>query len=207
MIYDDKGFPRDTGATDFLDSARLAGIMTLFGFGNEIKLLEYLKYAELVAANGKAWSFELRPTRHPDYNNFKDFSRDQLIPLIAGIFKSGFAYTNDMTFSHMSVCPNGDLLSPSQSNHIRRCCCLKPTAYGNFWLKLDILWNAYVDPMAEPNQLICMLMIAGPEYVRLWMRKNKKWEAAIREYWSGWRGENALAEFMISKLNTIKETT
>ncbi|MGZ3742745.1 MAG: hypothetical protein ACXVB1_00115 [Pseudobdellovibrionaceae bacterium] len=185
-----------------MDSARLAGIMTLFGFGKEIKLGEYLKYVELIGPNGKSWSFELQPTRHPDYNNFKDFSRDQLIPLIAGLSKIGWTYTNDMTFAHMSVCPNGDLLSPSHLNHIRRCCGLKPTMYGNLWLKLDILYNAYIDPMAEPNQLICMLVIAGADYVRLWMKKNKKWEDAIRNYWSGWREEPELAEFMILKLKS-----
>jgi hypothetical protein len=102
---------------------------------------------------------------------------------------------------------NGDLLSPSQRNHLRLCIGHQGSWFGRLWLKLDILWSAYVQPRAEPNQLLCMLMVAGPSYVRMWKRHHRKWREAIRAYWcsgpGAWRGEPELAEFLIRKLEGI----
>ncbi len=55
----------------------------------------------------------------------------------------------------------------------------------------------------EPNQMLCMAMIAGDEYVKLWANHNPKWAQSIIEYWGGWRNELELAHLMIHKVQSI----
>lgn len=76
MIFDKLGLPRDNGATDKQDSARLAGILATFDWpqkANNIYL--YLKEKTYV--------------RHPEERVY-DFSRDQAIPLMAGLNALGY---------------------------------------------------------------------------------------------------------------------
>lgn len=202
MIFDRLGLPRDNGATDMLDSARLAGIMEVVQYPKSVNIWAYVD--------------ELgRFTRHPDYKNTKDFSRDQLVPLVAGMYAKRFQVTGNYVINTVDhdwwFAPNDDFLSPSVRNHIALCACdgragsLQVSRLGYFWLKLDILWNAYISPLDEPNQLICMIVRAGPEYVRMWLKHNKSWREAITTYWTGWRGENELAVRIIDFLNAYKE--
>lgn len=190
MIFDGLGLPRDNGATDYKDSARLAGLLTVMGWPQNVYLIRY------VNDDGNF-------IRHPSDSDPSDFSRDQMIPLVAGLKTKGLLGVV-RPHSGKEVAQNGDPLSPSQRNHIRMCAGLNPSWIGLQWLKLDILYSAYVDPMAEPNQLICMLMIAGPEYVRMWTSKNNRWRDAINAYWrDSFRKEPELAEFLIKKLEAI----
>lgn len=194
MIFDDLGLPKDTGATDWLDSSRLAGLMVVFDWPQKINLRHYLH----TPSN--------KPTRHISDTNTKNFSRDQLVPLAAGLAQQPpLLDTADIPKGWRAA--NGDLLSPSQRNHLRLCKGGRGSKFGFFWLKIDILWSAYVQPMAEPNQLICMLMVAGPKYVKMWKHHNKKWKNAIRGYWSegsgAWRNEPELAIWIIEKLEAV----
>ena len=180
------GLPRDNGSTDWQDSARLAGILALFQYptNSDLYLVEYIDHA------GKY-------IRHPKEYKF-DFSRDQAVCLMAGLWVDSLPYLVDK-----KSITGKDFLSPSVRGHIRRCQDREANWFQNLWLKLDIYWNSYVDPLSEPNQLLCMLMVAGPEYVKLWTRLNKQWRKAITDYWCGWRGESSLAAHMIARIERI----
>lgn len=186
MIFDEMGLPRDNGSTDWQDSARLAGIMVLFQYPTN----KDLDLSEYVDDTGKY-------IRHPKEYKY-NFSRDQAVCLMAGLWIDGATYLVDK-----NAITGKDFLSPSVMGHIRRCQNKKANWFQNLWLKLDIYYNAYVDPLSEPNQLLCMLMVAGPEYVKLWTKLNTKWQQAITYYWSGWRGESGLAVHMINKIEGI----
>jgi len=184
MIFDHNGLPKDNGATDYQDSARLAGIMAVFEWPRGVNLQGYLDMGQ-----------KPKYVRHPFEESKSDFSRDQAICLMAG-----------MCYSHMPIqvdrrfVDGKDWFSPSQMGHVRRCQGLKAYWYQNLWLWLDVLWACYVKPMAEPNQLLCMLMVADPKYLRFYVKHNKKWKEAILAYWCGWRNEKELAELMITKI-------
>jgi hypothetical protein len=99
-----------------------------------------------------------------------------------------------------------DFLSPSVRGHIRRCQLREANWFQNLWLKLDIYWNAFFDPLSEPNQLICMIMVAGPEYVKLWTTLNPMWRDAIHAYWTySFRNESELAMHMIKRIEGMCE--
>lgn len=186
MIFDEMGLPKDSGATDFNDSARIAGIIALFQYPTD----RYLWLTEYINDAGKY-------IRHPKEYKY-NFSRDQAVCLMAGLWFNGLSYLVDK-----KAITGKDILSPSVMGHIRRCQGKKANWFQNLWLKLDIYYNAYIDPLSEPNQLICMLMVAGPEYVKLWTKLNTKWRQAITDYWCGWRGESNLAAHMINRIERI----
>jgi hypothetical protein len=185
MLIDTNGIPHDTGATDYEDSARLAGMMALFDHPLAPDLTKY------VTPEGNY-------VRHP-YGVKYAFSRDQLMPLIAGLYKQG---RKDLIKPNTKP-ENKDWMSPSHKDHVSRCSGGKDSWVGLAWLYLDIMWHSHLDILAEPNQLIAMLMVAGPSYVRLWKRSQKNWRQAITVYWAGWRGEADFAQFLINKLESI----
>lgn len=189
MIYDEYGLPRDNGADDFQDSARLAGLATIFNYENKIELayytIKFLNYTKYF--------------RHP--KEFKyTFSRDQMICLFAG-----FKFQDRMNLVDPNYRPeNHDFLSPSDKNHIKICAGLKPSRFGFFWLYLEIFFHAFVKPLSESNQLISKLMVIDDKkYLKLWMKLNKDWRHSILFYWCGWRGEKELAEKMIKTLESV----
>jgi hypothetical protein len=180
MIFDSLGLPKDIGATDFQDSARLAGIMTVFEWPQKVNIFQYIGYFNYL--------------RHPRENRY-DMSRDQAVCLVAGIYKQGGMYE-----VRRDLINGKDILSPSVLGHIRRCQGRKATWLQDQWLKLDIMWAAYVKPEDEINQLLCMIMIAGPSWVQLFKKHHKNWKANLRAYWCGWRGEPELCEWIIGKV-------
>lgn len=183
MIFDKLGLPRDTGATDWNDSARLAGIMVLFNYSDADKI-----NLELYIKNDVY-------TRHPEESTY-NFSRDQAVCLMSGLFKS-----DNEAFVNADYITGNDFLSPSVLGHIKRCQAEKASWLQNQWLKLDIMYNGLFTPRAEQNQLMCMCVVAGPEYVSMYKRWNNQWQKAVTDYWCGWRGEPELAEHIIKTLN------
>ena len=178
MIYVNN-FPRDEGATDMWDSARLAGMMVIADM-NPLPLSSYL--------------VDGLPTRHPSVPS-SDFSRDQLLPWIAGLYlQQG---PTDLTNYEPT---NGDVMTPSHNMHLRLCAGKGHTFLGRLFLYVDILFHAYCTPLREPNHIIAQCVVAGPEYVRMWCKHNKQWAKSIRNYWSGWRKEELLAETLIFKI-------
>ncbi len=185
MIFDNLGLPRDTGATDKQDSARLAGVMAVFKHPLAPNCRDYL------VDTGK-----LHYVRHPEEPRY-DFSRDQAVCLIAGLgAQKKHAYVNK------DYIVGKDFFSPSHTGHIRLCQGLQPFLYQKLWFWLDVLYSVLFSPASEPNQMLCMLMTADRKYLRFWIKHNKLWEYAILDYWSGWRGEGGLATHIIQ---TIKE--
>lgn len=189
------GYPVENGASDAQDSARLIGILAVFGYP-----IDKIKYCDYMNFLGD--SFYLR---HPKEGNLPGhkYSRDQLICYVAGLKVLNLDY---LSLSYYKP-ENGDWLSPSHKNHLIICAGFEPTLIGNLWLWLDVLWSCFIDPIAESNQLICMMKThPSKAYLKFWCKWNKKWANSIRNYWSenegAWRGEPELAELMIK---TIEE--
>ncbi len=176
MFFDNAGLPRDQGATDFMDSARLAGLMAIIKHPQAPDCREYI-------VDGYT-------TRHPSLSP-TDFSRDQLLCLSAGLFAQGRRYL---------IMPpsNGDIMDPAHIMHIRLCAWLPSNFLGRVWLRAQILFHAYCTPLAESNQLIAQMYVAGPGYFKLWRKHNKQWANSIYFYWSGWRNEAELANQIVN---------
>ena len=186
MKLDEYGLPRENGATDWQDSARLAGILNVFS-------IRYFNMLQYVTHDFK-FKHHKRYVRHP-YERKYDFSRDQAVCLMAGLY-----FTNNCNLVNKNFIDGKDWFSPSHNGHVRICQGLKPRWHQKLWLWLDVFWACYVKPMAEPNQLLCMLMVADIKYLTFYVRRNKKWKEAIQNYWCGWRNEPEIAEQMISKI-------
>jgi len=181
------GYPCDSGSTDGQDSARLAGLMVLFDH-NDASSVFISDYTPI-------WHYYVR---HPIEGNKYAFSRDQAVCLFAGFAKRYYFYRVNPDFNP----PNGDWISPSVRGHFKRCAYKPDTWLERQWLWLDVIWSSFINPMAEPNQLICMLMIADPKYLRAWVKWNKKWKLAINAYWCDWRDEKELAALMIKTIES-----
>lgn len=185
------GIPRDNGATDFEDSARLAGMLAAAGMSPLPQPDVYInKHGDLAR-----WAGSSLP-----------FTRDQLIPL-AYFAKMrplpSLVYGIEQCVGSFTA-PNGkDFLAPHHKAHIRSCLNVtkKWSIWAKMWLKGEIYFHAmYERGLSEPNQLICMLLTAGPEFVRMWKRANPMWAESINYYWSNWRNEPELAATLIKVL-------
>lgn len=185
MIYDELGLPKVTGATDLQDSAHAAGMLTLFNYGPKIPLELY------VDLNKKSY------VRHPKEAHY-DFSRDQSIPLVAGLYKQNLEHLVDRAFI-----TGKDIITPDVQGHLKRCKSLKANWIQDAWLKAAILWHAKRTPLDEPNNVIAMSMVAGLDYVRFWKKHNYTWRTSIFNYWGGWRGEQGFAIHLIDQLEKI----
>lgn len=194
MIFDKSGLPRDNGASDFNDSARLAGLLAVFEWPCSIDFGYYVKHNPT------------RYVRHPKEYKY-DFSRDQAICLMAGISKICDPFWEFKRFSiNKNYIDGKDWFSPSQNGHVRICRGLKSHWYQNLWLWLDVLWSCYVQPLAEPNQLLCMMIVhPDKKYLKFWLKHNKKWKESINLYWrDSFRNEPELAKHMIEFLEVSK---
>jgi len=188
MKLDEFGLPLEN-ATDKQDSCRLAGVMRTFKHPMAFDISKYvISYGQYC--------------RHPKEFIYKQ-SRDQTVPLFAGLFVDGLNHLVDSNYSP----PSGDWISPSVRGHFKRCAGLKANWFQDLWLWLDVLWSCFIDPMAESNQLICLMKVhPNKAYLKFWCKWNKKWKNSIKNYWceneGAWRGEPELAEIMIK---TIEE--
>ena len=186
------GIPRDNGATDLEDSARLAGVLAITGEMTPV-------YRYYTAARGLV--------RHPASE--LPFTRDQLLCLAYLHYKyRTLGSSNTPVQSSIESCiafaPNGkDYLNPAHRQHLRICTGGTPSLWGNIWLVGEICWHAFCVPTSESNQLICMLLTSPPMYVNLWKRLNVRWRESINEYWCGWRNEPELATALIKRMEAI----
>lgn len=211
MIFDSNGLPKDTGATDFMDSARSAGMMATFGHPSMNKDL----ISKYVINHDQAVRYPFIDPYNAASNNPKNFTRDQLNCLASGLYSMGrsdlcellleaaekrlyFAQDTEAdVVGSTKKFPNGpDPLWPDSMNNLRMCAGQKSTLLGKAWLLVSIVYNAKFDQMGEPNQLMCMCKVAGPMYVKLLRKLNPKLDDAIRSYWVA-RQESAFAEFLI----------
>ena len=184
MKFDDLNLPKDNGADDLQDSARLAGLLLTVKYPADINLRNY------VIANGKY-------VRHPREYIYT-FSRDQAICLLSGLHAAGLSSLVDPNYG-----TEGDIVNPGVRGHFKRCAGLKANWFQNLWLKTELLIHAYITPTEEPNQMLCMAITAGPEYVKLWKKHNRQWEKSILDYWTGWRDEHQLALHLIEYVESV----
>lgn len=183
--------PKDAGASDFEDSARLAGVLAA---AKSPQLPTASAYIRADGSLGRWFGSEL------------PFTRDQLVPL--AYFYNQDRVANSALESKLTeaatrfTAPNGkDLLAPHHRAHLQACMGGSWSLLGKLCLVAEIYWHSlHEGGRSEPNQLICMLLTAGPKYVSLWKRANSHWAESIRAYWCGWRAEPMLAERLINVL-------
>lgn len=206
-----QGFPKDTGATDMMDSSRLAGMMAVTGHPETPDLSKY------VSGIGICVRCPVREHSQDEADLFQNFSRDQLMVLVMGLHIQGrLDVCLDIYEIHKArgwFCQNGDWLSPSHRLHLKYCAGLgnQVTGFEKFWLQCDVVWAAKVQTMSETNQLLAILLIAPPAYMDMYCRLRDRWADPILAYWDSWRGEQFLAYQIIrvvhEKRGKINATT
>lgn len=216
MKFDDNGFPYPSGATDKMDSAHLAGLMAFVGH-EKMTRDKLLEYCEMNEDN----EFVLRrcPNDRTDLDpgNYKNCTRDQLIPYMAGLLakdlpvaaiylkgaaeRRGWRAQNtekDIPGSTKKFPDGADILDPSHIGYMRICAGLEATWFQRLWMKAKIIIDSTFFPMSEPNNIIVMSIIYG--YADMLKKWNPEIYRAISEYWTGWRNEPELAKMLITKL-------
>lgn len=187
MIWKD-GVPKADGVDDWRDSAVIGGICHLFDLPLKPMMSLYLtEHGRIIRCPG---------------DDPCDTSRDNSIPPIAAAYRSGLIEEYRVTIERTlqtNLFQNGDLLSPAHRGF------LKYVLYGKslsmfeaLWLNLDIFFMAKFQPLAEPNQLLCMLKVLDRIYLKRYCYFNPYWRQGIRKYWgSDHKREAGLAEHMI----------
>jgi len=207
-----KEFPKDVGATDMMDSARLAGLIKVFNYPAPVDISKYVT-EQLVAVRSPVTSHDAIDDREVNPNNV---TFDQLIPLIAGLeasakyFGSYFLCTKirdrgwraqnveaDASGTEKPWYNGADIASPVHREYINN---LLDGRKNTFWLRIAILFHAYITPISEPHQLICMIATTDVSLFKMWTEHNKKWRDSLRYYWGGWRGMKSFGEHIIKEI-------
>lgn len=195
----------DPNYMDGGDSACRTGIMALVGSKKDAKL---------------TYSFHIGNgllVRHPIQKinkNPNNFSRDQLIPLVAGMHAGGFhrqvrkvfwsrlknKFFCQNTHFHPSQkkkeFPDGpDILLPNVIWHVILC----GRMWYLYWLApigylfqiLDIIWHVLFASNKEQNQIFCMLSISG--LLPIYLAMHPDFHKSMNEYWGGWRDQREIA--------------
>lgn len=187
------------------DSSRTTGMMALFGSVKDKCVLH------LFEPNGDGIL-----VRHPSHYDHKCFTRDQLLPFVAGLWSACKTDIARRVFwSHAKrffFCQNthdqftrkrktliGDPLTPDHIGHLILCANLWPLypflLISYPWLILNIFWHTKIDSKHEQNQTIAMAWVAG--LIGLWAKWHPNWKGSINNYWSGWRDQKEIADIII----------
>lgn len=205
--------PNNPSYCDGGDSARSTGIMATFGSLLDQKNLWYFE-----EPHGSGLL-----TRHPTQYGNDDFTRDQLLPMMSGLQvydPSGvarrvfWAQARRLFFcqNYMEQFPSSggmkrrdkgffgrDPLSPSHIGFMILCAeiwYLYPFLLIAIpWFILDLFFATKVRPRMEQNQIVCMAKVYG--LLGLWTKWHPNWKASLHDYWSGWRDQKEIAEFII----------
>lgn len=202
-------YPKPRGATDYMDSAHLIGVMIFVGQDVSIDILRnYHIGGGFLVRCPVNYGSSLQPL------NTYNFTRDQLISLL-----SAFYIKNQYEIIHKVIrnigwrmwntdkdavgtkkkFPDGpDILDPSHHGYLRILINKKPLFFQKWWMIADIIFTSLFFPMKEPNNLIIMSHYYG--YTELLKRMNPKLKDAICKYWSGWRDEKQLADMICRSL-------
>lgn len=190
MTFDELGLPREGIGGDWQDSSRLAGVMALVGYypNGDLDLSKYV-----IQEKGKTVY-----ARHPKERIY-DFSRDQALCLVAGLYAQGLHYLVNLDYVD-----GIDIFTPANRGHFKRCAGKKANWLEDAWLWFDVWRAAKFQKLKESNQLICQMVVADKKYVKYWLKNNDQWRKSILDYWSEgagyWRGEPELAAHMIKFL-------
>lgn len=183
--------PTNPGYLDGGDSANRTAMMALCGSEQDIKQLpKFIVGGKLV-----------RHPCQPKWNDPAETSRDQLVPVLAALWRSPYQIALNPYFEllrNYRFRINKDVLLP----HHR--------LQTGFWLKADIWWNCKVKPWHEQNQIQALCIAAGPEWVKRYVDSHPDFRHATRLYWGGpayapecWRGQAEIGELIIAKLEAI----
>jgi len=184
-------YPETPNQGDGGDSSRTTGIMALFGSRIDQIIIE---------THWTSKGFVRHPKQH-GWDNPRIFSRDQLVCLSAGLWKSKKDWIVKHEFYRQywkGVCPNVDLIiDPCFYWHLILCGRIKwlyPLApIGYLFLLIHILFMTKIRPDAEQNQTICMAAVAGTFFLDLWCFLHPDWIGSLFDYWNGWRDQGEIA--------------
>lgn len=202
-------YPKPRGATDYMDSAHLIGMMIFAGRNVSLEILRryHIGGGYLVRCPENVGS-SLQP------NNTKNFTRDQLIALLSA-FRIKHQYgtvhkvirnigwrlwnTEKDAVGTTKKFPDGpDILDPSHFGYLRILNGKNPLFFQSFWMLAKIFFNGKFTPLKEPNNIIVMSYHYG--YIEFLKKMNPKLREAIHGYWSGWRNEPELANDLCKKI-------
>lgn len=193
----------DPNYLDGGDASRSTGIMACFGSEEDLAV---------VHEHCDGFGF----VRHPEqekWNDYRNFSRDQLIPLLAGLRAKNDSRLTGIARTQLEgtigwpflfgigFAPNLDPLGWDSMWHYILCARYYPLYWfapmGYFAQIIHILFNCFVTPMEEQNQVICMVHTSG--LGKFYRTFHPCWKESLRVYWGGWRDQSEIAEFMIQK--------
>lgn len=176
------------------DSSRSTGMLALFGSKEDKIALSFH-----ITAKGF-----VRHPRQEKWKDPKDFSRDQLLCLAAGLHASK---KSDEVKKHFyrqywkGICDNGDLLGPEFYFHVILCGRI-------YWLYfmwplgilaqvIHIVYTTQIAPRQEQNQTIAMAKVSGLLWLWAWLHPD--WKASLDDYWSKYpfRDQKEIADIII----------
>lgn len=172
---------------DFGDASRSTGIMATFGSKTDqaIILKHYVGKGLMV--------------RHPYQSpwwEIQNFSRDQMIPLVSGFAECKDDYVLKQIFfrsaKRLFLCQNLDLMTPAVVLQMILGARLKWLYWfypiGIAWHFLDILFNCYITPFREQNQVICQSKQFKTG--RIYKKLHPDYKKSLTLYWCGWRNQS-----------------
>lgn len=185
------GYPVDSGASDCMDSARLAGIMTMIGMEGAPDCEDYLNVFGLGVRHPNP------PIEDVKSSGTQYFSRDQKICLAAGLKAQGKSARGmyDYVISHGNKAQNhieddgsekrfgGDYCLPHVVGALAIAAGVQErlTFIQKCFLFADLVSNAIFTPMREQNQIIALCYITG--YLKLYARLTPSYKDANLKYW------------------------
>jgi hypothetical protein len=172
---------------DFGDASRSTGILATFGsvLDQKIMLKHYVGHGLMV--------------RHPYQSPWwevQNFSRDQMIPLLSGFAECKDDYILKQIFyataKRFFFCQNLDLTTPAVILQMILGARLKWFYWfypiGMAWHLIEILFNCYVVPFREQNQVICQTKQFKTGFI--YRKLHPDYRKALNLYWGGWRNQS-----------------
>lgn len=168
----------------------------------------------------KANKLVRHPYQYPFYRH-ENFSRDQLLPMVAGLSVAGydeivrnifwdhakryFLCQNDESYIYpgkKKELPDGrDILAPDHIWHLIVCGKMWYLYWfgiiGYPWQMLSILWSAFIMKETEQNQLFCMVNMSGLFKIYITLYGMDDFKKNMYDYFSGWRDQKEIADFVI----------
>lgn len=155
-------------------------------------------------------------TRIPDGQNSpnmdkwadpKETSRDQLIPYVVALYLCGYRSAVRMIDDRYTWFINKDILSPSVQLIKKICAGRTPNWFiktvGTKMIEVDIWWSTKIRPDHELNQMICVCLVMGKQYIQKLCSQHPDWKKNIRDYYGGpkedegWRDNKEIGEALI----------
>ena len=172
----ERGEPKANGVDDWRDSAVLNGLLVCFDIPGAVPIENYInQHGRLIRCYG---------------DDPCDTSRDNFTPTVAAAHKLDKIHLVRFAVERVletNFFPNGDILSPGLKSYFEF---VLGIGKLNWWFTLELWFNAKVTPMAESNQLLCILgSLKDDWYLKKYCQWNPEWALGIKNYWSEWRND------------------